>query len=175
MGKSQDRRMDELKRWKKCIDCVSLGIEIDWPSECLDFDHRDPDKKVGSIRSMLHYPEALSRELAKCDVVCANHHRIRTRFRGVSERTKLAIKTARNKPGDRERDSEIQKRLWAERHETRAAAVREAQRRPEVRAKMANATADSWNDTEVRRKRSEGMKRAWETRKKNLLSNKSLS
>jgi len=48
----------------------------------MDFDHRFPDEKSFNIgrdalagRCSL---EQLEREIAKCDVVCANCHRIRT-------------------------------------------------------------------------------------------------
>ena len=159
--------MDELKRGRRCVDCVSSGIEIEWPTECLQFDHRNPDEKLGSIRQFLWHPEKLEAELLKCDIVCANHHAIRTRARGVSEKTKVAIRKARNRPGSKERDSRIHKELWKKNHEARAKAVREAQQRPEVREKMKSSTSNSWNDPKIREKRREGMIKAWVTRKEN--------
>lgn len=144
MGKSADRKMDELKRGKRCMDCLIEGIQTEWPSECLQFDHRDPDEKVSSIRQLIWHPEELAAELLKCDIVCANHHAIRTRKRGVSEKTKAAIRAARNKPGDRERDSKLQKQQWKANHHHRARAVAEAQRRPEVRQKNSEAQREAW-------------------------------
>ena len=45
----------------------------------MDFDHRDPSKKSFTIsRAMLKSRQALLTEVAKCDVVCANCHRLRT-------------------------------------------------------------------------------------------------
>jgi len=47
----------------------------------MDFDHRDPTEKafrLTSGRAMLMSRERLERELEKCDVVCANCHRMRT-------------------------------------------------------------------------------------------------
>jgi len=45
----------------------------------MDFDHRDPNVKVDHVASMLSAGvNKLEAEIAKCDVVCANCHRIRT-------------------------------------------------------------------------------------------------
>lgn len=165
MGKSADKRMDELKRGKSCMDCLAEGINVEWPTECLQFDHREPDLKSGSIRDFIWHQELLDAELAKCDVVCANHHSIRTRKRGVSEKTRAAIKAARNRPGSKERDSKLHKELWKKNHENRANAVRASQQKPEVREKMKLATAGTWKDDAVRKRRQEGMVKAWVTRK----------
>jgi hypothetical protein len=51
----------------------------------LDLDHRDPalknpkfkKKNMGSCWIFLSFKELLD-EIAKCDVLCANHHRLRT-------------------------------------------------------------------------------------------------
>jgi hypothetical protein len=50
----------------------------------MDFDHRDPEAKsfrLTSGRAMLASADALAAEAAKCDVVCANCHRVRTAHR----------------------------------------------------------------------------------------------
>lgn len=59
-----------------CLDCGGR-----FPPECMDFDHRDPSVKLFDVsgavvsgRSVL----SVQKEIAKCDVVCANCHRIRT-------------------------------------------------------------------------------------------------
>jgi len=47
----------------------------------LDFDHKDPNKKsftIGSVARKGWSLEVLYKEIDKCDVVCANCHRIRT-------------------------------------------------------------------------------------------------
>jgi len=52
----------------------------------MDFDHREPATKafrLTSSRGMLSGQEDLAAELLKCDVVCANCHRIRTRDRAT--------------------------------------------------------------------------------------------
>jgi hypothetical protein len=59
----------------KCLDCAYEG-----PPFMFDFDHRDPTIKEfgvaagGQTRSL----ERSRAEAAKCDLVCANCHRMRT-------------------------------------------------------------------------------------------------
>lgn len=70
--------MVELKS-KPCIDCGGV-----FPICCMDFDHREESKKSYNIGSMFahHYSrELIQTEVDKCDLVCANCHRIRTRNR----------------------------------------------------------------------------------------------
>lgn len=68
--------MIELKS-KPCTDCGHK-----FPVCCMDFDHREPAKKKFNVGSMFahHYArELIELEIRKCDLVCANCHRIRTR------------------------------------------------------------------------------------------------
>lgn len=68
--------MLELKS-KPCTDCRHK-----FPACCMDFDHREPAKKKFNVGSMFahHYArELIELEIEKCDLVCANCHRIRTR------------------------------------------------------------------------------------------------
>jgi len=70
--------MVELKS-KPCRDCGGT-FEVC----CMDFDHRKGTVKKYNVGSMFahHYSQKLiESELAKCDLVCANCHRIRTRNR----------------------------------------------------------------------------------------------
>lgn len=65
----------ELRR-RPCQDCGETFAP--W---VMDFDHRDPRTKSFSIaasRAMLKSRGALLAEVAKCDIVCANCHAIRT-------------------------------------------------------------------------------------------------
>lgn len=58
-----------------CVDCGLNDIV------CLDFDHRDPKKKLSTIARLTIEAASISRinlEAAKCDVVCSNCHRKRT-------------------------------------------------------------------------------------------------
>jgi hypothetical protein len=71
---SKQEWVDRYKLEKGCADC---GYN-DHPA-ALDFDHRPGTTKVRDIKhgNTLGW-QALMDEVAKCDVVCANCHRIRT-------------------------------------------------------------------------------------------------
>ncbi len=57
-----------------CADCA-----VRYPTCVMDFDHRIPAEKLGNIGSGAGWGEArLRAEIAKCDVVCSNCHRLRT-------------------------------------------------------------------------------------------------
>jgi hypothetical protein len=67
-----------IKLERGCTDC---GYNAH--AEALDFDHVDGDKR-GDIASLLWSSQAqLLAEIAKCEVVCANCHRVRTTQRRV--------------------------------------------------------------------------------------------
>lgn len=80
----QERRekIAQIKR-VPCVDCGGR-----FPSFVMDFDHRDGDGKLGNISGVLavwSWTRILA-EIEKCDVVCANCHRIRSARRaGWSE------------------------------------------------------------------------------------------
>lgn len=63
--------IDEIKS-VPCMDCGN-----NFPPECMDFDHRK-DKKFG-IHNIMKNMTDLLKEIDKCDIVCANCHRVRTR------------------------------------------------------------------------------------------------
>lgn len=57
-----------------CMDCGN-----NYPSVCMDFDHRDPKNKIAGVSTMVHYKKSvILAEIAKCDLICSNCHRIRT-------------------------------------------------------------------------------------------------
>ena len=57
-----------------CVDCGGR-----FPSCAMDFDHRDPSQKLAGVGMMMGYKiETIQKEIDKCDLVCANCHRIRT-------------------------------------------------------------------------------------------------
>ena len=86
-GKSDNRRyyenrafIDEYKLARGCADCGYCGH----PS-ALEFDHLPQFEKRHIIsRLALGHRGPLEAEIAKCEVVCANCHRIRTAERGQS-------------------------------------------------------------------------------------------
>ena len=66
---------DSLKA-APCLDC-----HHSFPPECMDFDHRDPTQKTRAVSAMVATVQAkatILAEIAKCDLICANCHRIRT-------------------------------------------------------------------------------------------------
>ena len=76
-----------------CMDCGGR-----FPPCAMDFDHRDGDTKLASVSRLIAASSwaRIEAEIAKCDLVCANCHRIRTfeRLQGaVPERpTELSAK-----------------------------------------------------------------------------------
>ena len=67
---------DEAKRKSGCVDC-GLRPEV---LQVLEFDHREDEEKLFDVSDRMTSGnlDDLRREIAKCDVVCANCHRIRT-------------------------------------------------------------------------------------------------
>lgn len=77
-GLATKAHVDELKR-NPCQDC--LGV---FEPESMDWDHRPGVEKLGEIGKMVSGRYALSTVLAeieKCDLVCSNCHRVRSKNR----------------------------------------------------------------------------------------------
>lgn len=84
----------KLQRWRDqaamlaelrnvpCADCGGLLEPC-----AMDFDHRDPTTKLNTVTRMVGraHTEAILAEVAKCDIVCANCHRLRTWRRAERE------------------------------------------------------------------------------------------
>ena len=74
--KEQELRefVDELRK-APCTDCGKT-----YPPVCMDFDHVTGDKTMGICKMIYNRvsKERLLTEIAKCELVCANCHRIRT-------------------------------------------------------------------------------------------------
>ena len=81
--KSQRDFVNSLKN-QPCVDCGKK-----YPPYVMDFDHRDKNLKRGNIGSLVSQAyfnkKKLLEEISKCDLVCANCHRIRTHKRRSSE------------------------------------------------------------------------------------------
>jgi len=70
--------INEYKAERGCKDCGNKFPEY---PQVLDFDHLDSNNKKAAISSMLQFGNSLQLiidEIAKCELVCANCHRIRT-------------------------------------------------------------------------------------------------
>ena len=70
--------IEEYKRKRSCADCGFSGDKFPY---VLDFDHAKGAAKKFNIGSWSHTVlsiQAIEREIEKCELVCANCHRIRT-------------------------------------------------------------------------------------------------
>lgn len=77
--KAQRKTMRELTNSLKDCPCADCGETH--PPWAMDFDHRDPSKKVFEISeavSKSFSKQKILKEVEKCDVVCALCHRYRT-------------------------------------------------------------------------------------------------
>lgn len=84
------RFIDEYKRSRVCIDCGFSGKEF---PHVLDFDHKKGSIKkfnIGSWPKNILSIKALREEIEKCELVCANCHRIRT-FRNITFKSHRAL------------------------------------------------------------------------------------
>lgn len=72
---------DAIKSERGCADC---GLKNPQHPEIFDFDHLDASSKTDSIALLVVKGtfQGMIDEIEKCEVVCANCHRIRTRTRG---------------------------------------------------------------------------------------------
>lgn len=67
----------EILREAKSAACADCGST--YPPYVMDFDHKDPVQKRANVGTLISGTTArLLEEIAKCDVVCANCHRVRT-------------------------------------------------------------------------------------------------
>lgn len=74
--KSYYKKRDLINKLKEvpCTDCHKK-----YPYYVMDFDHKDSNDKIGDISHMISMSEKnLMNEVSKCEIVCANCHRIRT-------------------------------------------------------------------------------------------------
>jgi hypothetical protein len=73
----REKRYVKINAYKLARGCIDCGYNDD--PRALDFDHRDPSLKVRGVAMMLTFSWAkIVAELDKCDVRCANCHRIKT-------------------------------------------------------------------------------------------------
>jgi transcription elongation factor Elf1 len=74
------KKLAEIKQTSGCVDCGESNHIV------LDFDHLS--NKKYNVSRMIHDGfswAAIKKEIAKCEVVCANCHRIRTHNRLVNK------------------------------------------------------------------------------------------
>lgn len=76
--KNKGEKRDFIKKYKEFHGCMDCGGKF--PYFVLDFDHREPDKKTYAL-NRIHLVgswDKMIEEINKCDVVCANCHRVRS-------------------------------------------------------------------------------------------------
>lgn len=77
----RDARILEMREWltslkagKPCTDCSKV-----FPPVCMDFDHIGQDKSFSIGNAIKNWgKQTILEEIDKCELVCANCHRIRT-------------------------------------------------------------------------------------------------
>lgn len=88
-AKKRDKELDALVYKAKDIPCADCGRK--YPHYVMDFDHVGSERKFLNICRMrarrFAFDKILS-EIAKCEVVCSNCHRIRTNKRNPSRYSK---------------------------------------------------------------------------------------
>jgi len=78
----KDRKRKLKQRWdeyKSELSCAVCGFNDD--PEAIDLHHLDPSKKVANISLMVsdgYGWDTIMDEVAKCEPLCANHHRMKT-------------------------------------------------------------------------------------------------
>lgn len=72
--KNRNKVRKLFAEYKKGLECQICGEKH---SACLDFHHRDPDKKELNIAHAVggYGIETIMNEITKCDILCANCHR----------------------------------------------------------------------------------------------------
>jgi hypothetical protein len=78
----------ELKQSNPCGDCGDL-----YPRYVMDFDHRDGSEKSDIVSQLINQLSwrRLREEIAKCDLVCSNCHRIRTHERAGAKTEQKSV------------------------------------------------------------------------------------
>tara|TARA_R100001440_G_scaffold15358_1_gene26141 strand:+ start:4079 stop:4438 length:360 start_codon:yes stop_codon:yes gene_type:complete len=86
LSKSEQRKwnrefVNRVKKMFGCIDCRESNVLV------LEFDHVKGEK-VANIANMVHRPhsiKAIKKEMRKCEIRCANCHRIKTHERRTQQ------------------------------------------------------------------------------------------
>ena len=79
-NKAKKERIYDFIVATKDVPCKDCNVKF--PPECMDFDHVEDNKlyNVSGLRGFGSFKK-LKEEIAKCEIVCANCHRIRTKKR----------------------------------------------------------------------------------------------
>jgi hypothetical protein len=85
MRKEYPSEIEAIQGYKEKMGCFDCGQ--DYPHYVLEFDHLPEFKKFGVVSHILkkYGPDKAWEEIAKCDVVCSNCHKIRSHDRQFPE------------------------------------------------------------------------------------------
>lgn len=77
-NREKRERLRAALREVKSVPCADCRIQ--YPHYVMDLDHRDPETKSFDPANLVNRGSwrIFQEEIAKCDVVCANCHRVRT-------------------------------------------------------------------------------------------------
>jgi hypothetical protein len=72
--KENRKRLLDFLKGKSCIDCSNGDIRV------LEFDHKERSSKKGNVADLINRYRwsVVLKEIEKCDIRCANCHRIKT-------------------------------------------------------------------------------------------------
>ncbi len=88
--RNNDTHKAKLRGWRKeiyegqgCVDCGNTDPRV------FEFDHVRGEKEfdIATAFAKAYSMERITKEISKCDLVCANCHRIRTYERRLSDKT----------------------------------------------------------------------------------------
>lgn len=86
------KRKEEVRAWireQKSVPCMDCGVR--YPYYVMDFDHVEGEKEFGVSAAANSYgANQIREEIAKCEVVCSNCHRIRTHTRACNSVGRVA-------------------------------------------------------------------------------------
>lgn len=71
---ARNKRLFDAARERPCSRCGG-----EFPAVCMDLHHREPESKVVAVARLVNTRRSVAvieAEIAKCDVLCANCHRI---------------------------------------------------------------------------------------------------
>lgn len=107
LGPKRQANVDRINAMKEVAACADCGNSF--PTCCMDFDHVGADKyeEVGTLVSRSAAWDIIAAEIAKCEIVCANCHRIRTRDKGSSAWTRKTLEKDEMSKQEAERLSQV--------------------------------------------------------------------
>jgi len=85
MRREHASELEAIQAYKERMGCIDCGS--DYPHFILEFDHLPEFKKFGVVGHILkkYGPDKAWEEIAKCDVVCSNCHKLRSHSRQFPE------------------------------------------------------------------------------------------